>query len=158
MLRRLTAASVCSPIASSAHIHCRDTRQTAHAVADATFSKAHAGASDALALVTIARCISLKQIVSRCAFRSHDTVPNLAEEQFHCFDAVTVSGSLPLSMSGLMSSQNDPTDMSTLNLIIFRTSKMISYKQNSHWGFPFKIKESRIGIFLIALWLDLPRA
>ena len=127
-------------------------------MADATFSKAHAGASDALALVTIARCISLKQIVSRCAFRSHDTVPNLAEEQFHCFDAVTVSGSLPLSMSGLMSSQNDPTDMSTLNLIIFRTSKMISYKQNSHWGFPFKIKESRIGIFLIALWLDLPRA
>jgi hypothetical protein len=34
-------------------------------VADETFSNAHAGASDALALVTIARCISLKQIVSR---------------------------------------------------------------------------------------------
>ena len=41
--------------------------------------------------------------------------------QVHCFDAVTVSGSLlmrvPL-MSGL-SSQNDPTDTSTLNLINF---------------------------------------
>jgi hypothetical protein len=65
------------------------------------------------------------------------------EEQFHCFDAVTVPSSLPLSMSGL-SSQNDPTDMSTLNLIILRTSKMISYKQNSYWGSPFKIKGSRI--------------
>jgi hypothetical protein len=65
VLRRLTALSVCSPIASIAHIHCRNTRQTAHAVADETFSNAHAGASDALALVTIARCISLKQIVSR---------------------------------------------------------------------------------------------
>ena len=65
VLRRLTAVSVCSPIAFHAHIHCRDTRQTAHAVADTTFSNAHAGASDALALVTIARCISLKQIASR---------------------------------------------------------------------------------------------
>ena len=59
VLRRLTAVSVCSPIASSAHIHCRDTRQMALTVAGAAVSNAHAGASDALALVTIARCISL---------------------------------------------------------------------------------------------------
>jgi hypothetical protein len=47
MLRRLEAMSVCSPIAFSVRIHCR-----------------HAGAMDALALDKVARCISLKQIVS----------------------------------------------------------------------------------------------
>ena len=59
VLRRLTAVSVSSPIASSAHIRCRGTWQMAHTVAGAAVSNAHAGASDALALVTIARCISL---------------------------------------------------------------------------------------------------
>jgi hypothetical protein len=63
MLRRLEAISVCSPIAFSAHIHCRDTPK-AHAMAGAAIANAHAGAMDALTLDKVARCISLKQIVS----------------------------------------------------------------------------------------------
>jgi hypothetical protein len=49
---------------------------------------------------------------SQAAPRRHMpvTVAPAPEEQFHCFDAVTVSGSLPPSMPGL-SSQNDPTDI-----------------------------------------------
>jgi hypothetical protein len=64
MLRRLEAMSVCSPIAFSVHIHCRDTRLKAHAMVGAAMAHAHVGATDALALDNVTRCISLKQIVS----------------------------------------------------------------------------------------------
>ena len=64
MLRRLEAMSVCSSIAFTAHIHCRDTWLKAHAIAGAAMANTHAGAMDTLALDKVARCISLKQIVS----------------------------------------------------------------------------------------------
>ncbi len=71
--------------------------------------------------------VALAECVCVCLFKlavhpfpGPKGVVNLLE-QFHCFDAVTVPGSLVMRvpiMSGL-SSQNDPTDTSTLNLINF---------------------------------------
>jgi hypothetical protein len=57
----LQAMSICSPIASSAHILCCDTQLKAHAAAGVAMANTHAGAIDALALDIIDRCISLKQ-------------------------------------------------------------------------------------------------
>jgi hypothetical protein len=53
--------SVCSPIASGAHVLCYDTQPKAFAAAGVAMANTHAGAIDALALDIIARCISLKQ-------------------------------------------------------------------------------------------------
>jgi hypothetical protein len=92
MLRRLEAMSVCSPIAFSAHIHCRDTWLKAHAMAGAEMSNAHAGAIDALALDMNASCISLSSVDVPLAL-SRPMLNIIGEEQFHCFDAFTGSDS-----------------------------------------------------------------
>ena len=78
-----------------AHHSCAQSREperlpVAHEAAEAGSLSAHAGAYDAL--YTSARCITLSRVDVHLAF-SRPMLNIIGEEQFHCFDAFTGSGS-----------------------------------------------------------------
>jgi hypothetical protein len=78
-----------------AHHSCAQSREPerlAHEAAEAGSLSAHAGAYDALC--TSARCITLSRVDVHLAF-SRPMLNIIGEEQFHCFDAFTGSGSDP---------------------------------------------------------------
>ena len=99
---------------------CREPERLAHEAAEAGSLSAHAGAYDALC--TSASCISLSSVDVPLAF-SRPMLNIIGEEQFHCFDAFTGSGSDPPYSD----------EYSQINL-----------KQNIIWGCPLK---SEIGTF-----------
>jgi hypothetical protein len=70
----------------------REPERLAHEAAEAGSLSAHAGAYDALC--TSARCITLSRVDVHLAF-SRPMLNIIGEEQFHCFDAFTGSGSDP---------------------------------------------------------------